>query len=210
MAMSEEAKARMSAAMKGKTRSAETIAKMSSTMLGKRLSEETKAKMSATRIANGGVKTFMGCDNPTQENTVYKITCTQNGNTYVGSTHRMLKIRAHEHRKQLRFNKHGNKLFQEDWNKHGENNFVLKILEIVLPLEDLRLRETYWLEILKPEYNETYDARGGHGPKTEEQKQYMSNIMTGRPRSENAKANIKLGWIKRKNKENETSAISVG
>lgn len=83
---------------------------------------------------------------------VYKITNLINGKFYIGSTSWNFQKRWKTHRNQLRKNKHDNPHLQYSWNKHGELNFKFEIVEDC-PKAECFVREQYYIDILKPQYN---------------------------------------------------------
>lgn len=83
---------------------------------------------------------------------VYQIINKANSHSYVGSSDRFIK-RQKEHRNALRKGKHHSRYLQNAWNKYGEEQFTIIILETVLFRELLQVREQYWIDKLKPRYN---------------------------------------------------------
>lgn len=71
---------------------------------------------------------------------------------YIGSS-KNIKRRFNKHKSDLKNKKHHSYLFQRAWNKYGEDNFELIILEIVDNCEILIEREKYYLLERKPKYN---------------------------------------------------------
>lgn len=93
---------------------------------------------------------------------IYKIENLVNGKFYIGSTIRPTYIRKYEHFSELRNDEHANSYLQRSFNKYGENNFKLEILETfkfpdsyskVMKCEYLVARELYMVDLLKAEYN---------------------------------------------------------
>jgi group I intron endonuclease len=72
---------------------------------------------------------------------------------YVGSSIN-LHMRLQQHRSKLRKNYHQNRKLQNSWNKHSEEKFDCYILEYC-PQELLEIREQFYIDNLKPEYNIT-------------------------------------------------------
>lgn len=90
--------------------------------------------------------------------TVYAITNTANGKTYVGCTAKTIEERFHQHILLLRRNKHKNIGMQNDYNKYGEGAFTLRRLGDCPPHGWNELsEEKLWMERLK-----TYDSRYGY------------------------------------------------
>lgn len=86
---------------------------------------------------------------------VYKITNNITGDFYVGSS-KNIKHRWIDHRSPSTWkNRPGIKLYK-DMAQYGLDNFLFEIIE---ETTDLKEREQYWIEHLKPSYNSRY-ARG--------------------------------------------------
>jgi group I intron endonuclease len=82
---------------------------------------------------------------------VYLITDKANGKKYVGATVHILK-RWNEHLLQLKNGNHKNRLLQSAFNEHGKDSFVFSVLERCAK-ELLTVREQFYIDTLKPEYN---------------------------------------------------------
>ena len=78
---------------------------------------------------------------------VYKIVCMATGKVYVGSSIR-LRSRGWAHLGNLRKGKHGNPHLQSAWNKYGEEQFEIEILEQCAS-EDLIRLEQEWMDRLR-------------------------------------------------------------
>lgn len=76
---------------------------------------------------------------------IYKIENIINKKIYIGSTINF-KQRKSDHLSRLRKNKHPNAYLQNSWNKYGEENFVIEILERC-KIEDLLTREQYYIDL---------------------------------------------------------------
>lgn len=124
---------------------------------------------------------------------VYAIKNLNDMKLYVGSSVNFPQ-REHEHRYELRNNKHINPHLQHAWNRDGEYAFVFSTLEVVDDPSLLREREQWWLDHLTPwndyGYNvfKTVDRRGTSFP--EEIKQKISQTLMGRPKTPEAIANF--------------------
>lgn len=79
---------------------------------------------------------------------IYKITCTPTGKIYIGSSTDIAQ-RWNEHRSQIRRKIHPNARLQNAWDKYGESNFILEVVELVPPMLLLE-RENHWLSHLRP------------------------------------------------------------
>lgn len=84
--------------------------------------------------------------------TIYKITNILDGKFYIGSTSNY-KQRKSQHFTELRSNKHANPRLQNAFNKYGEENFIIEVLEEVDGQNSLIPREQFYLDTLKPFYN---------------------------------------------------------
>lgn len=73
--------------------------------------------------------------------------------SYIGSTKKLLEKRIKEHTALLKRNKHFNIILQRAFIKYGE--FEIKTLEILScnTIKEIRDREQYYLDTLKPLYN---------------------------------------------------------
>jgi group I intron endonuclease len=83
---------------------------------------------------------------------IYQIRNIKNNNIYIGSTVNFER-RKRQHLYLLRHNKHNSRYLQNSWNKHTESNFLFEIVEHVIVLEQLIIRENHYLQIFKPSYN---------------------------------------------------------
>ena len=81
---------------------------------------------------------------------IYKITNKITGKSYIGASENVEK-RWSRHKSDLRKNNHHNPPLQKSWDKYGENNFELKILE-KCPKEELLLREQYYVKLDNTEW----------------------------------------------------------
>lgn len=82
---------------------------------------------------------------------IYKILNKHNGKFYIGSAFDLDK-RWTEHKYHLNRLTHKNSYLQNAWNKYGSVSFEFIIIEIC-DKENLIIREQYWIDNLKPEYN---------------------------------------------------------
>lgn len=90
---------------------------------------------------------------PKENSGIYCIINTFNNKRYIGSSIN-LHMRLQKHRSMLRKNYHQNRKLQNSWNKHSEEKFDCYILEYC-PQELLEIREQFYIDNLKPEYNIT-------------------------------------------------------
>lgn len=89
---------------------------------------------------------------------VYFIECISTRKMYIGSSVNLI-TRLECHRSELRGNYHGNRYLQRAFNKYGENNFIIGILEKVDKAEELLNREQYYINKLNPEFNICLDVK---------------------------------------------------
>ncbi|MBO6272764.1 GIY-YIG nuclease family protein [bacterium] len=76
---------------------------------------------------------------------VYKILNCKNNKFYIGSSVD-IERRFESHRKELIAGTHNNKHLQNAWNKYGESSFRFLVVEEVANINELRNRETYYLQ----------------------------------------------------------------
>lgn len=82
---------------------------------------------------------------------IYKIVNLINNKFYIGSS-RNIKDRISHHLSELKNNKHTNTHLQNSYNKYGKENFKFEVIEYC-ELTELLLKEEYYIQNLKPEYN---------------------------------------------------------
>lgn len=103
---------------------------------------------------------------------IYMIVNVINNHRYIGSSVN-IKRRLEIHRANLRHNNHDNLHLQNAWNKYGENNFIFSVLESC-PKDSRFIREQYYVDTLKPEYNICLDVVQ-NPPTSEESRLKQSN-----------------------------------
>ena len=121
---------------------------------------------------------------------VYIISNLINGLVYIGSSY-YAKRRMGRHKWELKKNIHKNIHLQNSWNKHGENNFEFKILELCLE-EDLIKKEQYWMDHYKSctrEFGYNIEKAERH-ELSDECKQRLSDSLKGRISWNKGKTNI--------------------
>ena len=82
---------------------------------------------------------------------VYKITNTITGDFYIGSS-KNVKKRWKEHKCKSKWNDNPNSQMYLDMRKYGVDKFVFEVLEVV-EAGSLKEKEQYFIETLKPTYN---------------------------------------------------------
>ena len=85
---------------------------------------------------------------------VYKITNTVTGDFYIGSSNDV-KRRWAEHKSPSRWNKRPNNPMYIDMQEYGKDKFEFQVIEVVEE-GSLKEKEQYFIEILKPTYNNYY------------------------------------------------------
>lgn len=83
---------------------------------------------------------------------VYKFTNTVTGDFYIGSHNNIKKSFANHKYQSVWISIPNDKMYQ-DIQKYGDDKFELEVLEVVEP-EELKEREQYFIETLKPTYNQ--------------------------------------------------------
>ena len=86
---------------------------------------------------------------------VYKITNTVTGDFYIGSS-KNVKDRWASHKWSSTWKKHPNSRMYQDMQKYCVDKFKFEIIE---ETTELKQREQYWMNLLKPKYN-NYNAKG--------------------------------------------------
>lgn len=87
---------------------------------------------------------------------IYKITCIANSNFYIGSS-KNIYVRMYKHKSTLLHNIHSNPILQNYYNKYGEEFFEVELIEECL-LENLLIKEQYYIDLLNPKINITKDV----------------------------------------------------
>lgn len=82
---------------------------------------------------------------------IYQIRNLVNGNLYIGSAV-CIRKRWHVHRWGFSHGKHPNRHLAAAWLKYGEQAFSFEVVERCCSA-DLLVREQYWIDLRKPQYN---------------------------------------------------------
>ena len=82
---------------------------------------------------------------------IYKISTLHNNEIYIGSA-KCFNKRTSLHITNLRKNKHHSKYLQSVFNKYGIDNIKFELLE-ECNVEDLFIKEQFYLDLFKPKYN---------------------------------------------------------
>jgi len=91
-----------------------------------------------------------------KEMVIYQIRNINNGKVYIGSTMDYLG-RQRRHLCRLNNNNHHSIILQRSWNKHGGDNFIFEILEVIYDKNVLLEREQYYLDIY-----DSYNPKNGY------------------------------------------------
>ena len=83
---------------------------------------------------------------------VYKITNKITGDFYVGSS-KNIKYRWATHKCLSMWKQQPNSKLYQDMSQYGRDNFTIEVIE---KTDNLREREQYWIEQLKPTYNDRH------------------------------------------------------
>ena len=110
---------------------------------------------------------------------IYMIKNILTDELYIGSAVNFMK-RSRKHIYQLNLNEHHSIILQNSWSKHGCDNFVFIILEIVEKKDELILREQFYFDLYKPKYNILKNAGSNLGKKhSDETRKKMSEAHKG-------------------------------
>lgn len=135
---------------------------------------------------------------------IYAILNIINGMRYIGSSIDIQR-RCSDHIWALRKNIHDNSCLQRAWNKYGEENFAVVVVETI-SLEELEQRETYWIKETANKYNIVLEA--GRPPSTLGYRHRPESIekmraRKGEKRSGQALENIRISQQARRRRQKE-------
>jgi group I intron endonuclease len=118
-----------------------------------------------------GCKPMQDCSNIG----VYAIVNKENNKVYIGSTVRKFRKRFQCHKADLNKGTHHSEHLQRAWRTHGPDAFEFLIVEYVTDKFKVLEREQYYLDTIKPEYNNAPVAGSSIGVKhTEQARRNMS------------------------------------
>ena len=83
---------------------------------------------------------------------IYKIYSLVSEDFYVGKS-KNLHQRWCQHAHDLKLGKHPNPELQVVYNRDGDSNLVMELIELVEDINELETREVYWTDLLKPNLN---------------------------------------------------------
>ena len=130
--------------------------------------------------------------NNKRESGIYCIENKVNGHKYVGQALNVNE-RISGHFRALRKHIHPNSHLQRAFIKYGENNFVFYTLE-KCSIKGLTKREQYWMDKLRPQYNQMLIA-GDSCQHSDETKKKIS--LANKGRSHSAETRIKMSLARR-------------
>lgn len=123
---------------------------------------------------------------------IYSISNKITGKRYVGSAVDFRR-RKNLHLHHLRAKTHHSRYLQNAWNKYGEENFIITILEEVSDVNDLINREQWYLDNTNCEYNMCRIAGSSLGIKrSEETRRKVGAAQIGRKASDETKAKMSM------------------
>lgn len=93
---------------------------------------------------------------------IYKLINKTNGDFYIGKTKDSLSRRFTNHKNKANSGSHY--YLHNAMRYYGYTNFVIESLEVVEDEGTLNAREIYWIETLKPPYNNHKGGQGGSEP----------------------------------------------
>jgi group I intron endonuclease len=132
---------------------------------------------------------------------IYAIVNEQNGKKYVGSAFALDK-RWRQHVSNLRHGRHRNIGLQNAWNKYGEDQFKLVVLEVVEDKEVILAREQHWIDATKCcEKQFGYNIRevaGSCKGNSDEVRELISRVKRGQKRGCSAETRKKISESKMK------------
>lgn len=137
---------------------------------------------------------------------IYTITHIKSGKQYVGSSV-TLKRRFNRHKNELRKNIHRCSHLQRAWNKYGEEAFVFAVIESIVDVDQILIREQHWIDTLKLTkklYNTCPKAGSPLGMRlTEEQRAKISKAHRGKMKGKDHVEAMRRGAQSRVHTEQE-------
>lgn len=131
---------------------------------------------------------------------IYLIKSLLDERVYIGSATN-LHARLCTHKHLLKLNKHHCKHLQNFYNKYGEENLSIIVIELCTR-DKLLEREQHWLDFYKDKFNTLITAGSGlgmsRGPLTEEQKIKISKSSKGHKKSEETRRRMSESFKGRK------------
>lgn len=110
---------------------------------------------------------------------IYKIVNIKNNKFYIGGS-KYLNARKYQHFKAIKEKNHYNRLLQDDILLFNPEDFIFEVIEIIEDLNTLLIREQFYIDTLKPEYNICPIAGNSLNVKrTDEFKEKIRKLNTG-------------------------------
>ncbi len=92
-----------------------------------------------------------------EKNIVYQLTCTKCGEIYIGETQRFLHTRLKEHLRSVHYLDQKTAMGEHYKKKHpsttSDEPFTYKVLDHAKDFTDRKLKESFWIQNLKPTLN---------------------------------------------------------
>ena len=137
---------------------------------------------------------------------IYRIVHIPTGREYIGSAVN-LRVRLNDHFRYLRRRTHISRFLQSCFAKHGMKEFHIGILELVSDKMQLIAREQFHIDARKPVFNICPVAGSALGRRhTEETKRKIALANLGQKRSEETRARMRAGCLRRPPVTNEFRA----
>lgn len=108
---------------------------------------------------------------------VYALQCVKTGKSYVGSS-RCVPNRISEHFNNLRKGAHPNRILQKAWDTYLEKNFAVVVLARCKSKKQRLEEEQIFIECMG-EYNGTPFAVPGRRPRTLQEREHLSQVLSG-------------------------------
>ena len=132
---------------------------------------------------------------------IYKITNLINDKFYIGKTTRSIHIRFNEHCKKATSKMPITMAIE----KYGKQNFIVEQIDVADSLQNLNLKEKYYISIMNPVYNVSKGGDGGAlfqgHTHTEQTKQILSLLKIGKKDSDLTKTKKSESRKKRKHSQ---------
>lgn len=123
------------------------------------------------------MRNLLKCKNHEKTSCIYGILNLKNKKLYIGST-KSYYYRIALHNSHLKRGIHANRYLQRSYDKYGNDNFYVFIIEIVTS-DVLILKEKYWMDLLKPEYNLVANPQATNIPTKEYRKKISDTLKEG-------------------------------
>lgn len=132
---------------------------------------------------------------------IYRIRCLITGKSYIGRAESIERRWSEEHLPSLRKDRHHSQRLQRSWNKYGESNFVLEVIEEIperalQEVEQRYLDQLWGLDLL---LNTNNKAVGGSSPgsRSQESRKRTGDALRGRSLSEDHREKLRQRALER-------------